>query len=83
MEQYSNSYNHFFEGLQIQEIGFQSLLAMIYRMIPPIESDHPLQFGRDCILSARAALKFHNEGWSKVGATGKISDNDWRVFVHW
>ncbi|KAL9032414.1 MAG: hypothetical protein Q9180_006513 [Flavoplaca navasiana] len=80
---YSNSYNHFFEGLQVQEIGFQSLLAMIYRMVPPIESDHPLQFGRDCILSARAALKFHNEGWSKVGATGKISDDDWRVFVHW
>ncbi|KAL8888507.1 MAG: hypothetical protein Q9215_004073 [Flavoplaca cf. flavocitrina] len=83
VEQYSNSYNHFFEGLQVQEIGFQSLLAMIYRMVPPIESDHPLQFGRDCILSARAALKSHNEGWSKVGATGKISDDDWRVFIHW
>ncbi|KAL8852068.1 MAG: hypothetical protein Q9221_002998 [Calogaya cf. arnoldii] len=75
---------HFWnEGLQVQEIGFQSLLAMIYRMVPPADSTHPLQFSKDCVLSARAALNLHNEGWSKVGAAGNISDEDWRIFVHW
>ncbi|KAL8905955.1 MAG: hypothetical protein Q9171_006466 [Xanthocarpia ochracea] len=74
---------HFFEGLQVQEIGFQSLLAMIYRMVPPADSTHPLQFGEDCLRSARAALRLHNNGWSHVGAPGKYSDDDWRIFIHW
>lgn len=67
------------ETYQGQEIIFQSLLTMIYRMIPPAESSHPLQFGVDCIRSARTALTLHNKAWSEIAA----HSDDWRLFIHW
>ncbi|KAL8671379.1 MAG: hypothetical protein Q9168_004127 [Polycauliona sp. 1 TL-2023] len=74
---------HFFEGMHVQEIGFQSLLTMVYRMVPPDDSSHPLQFSKDCVISARAALRLHHGAWSNIGAGGKFSSDDWRIFIHW
>lgn len=68
------------ETYQGQEIIFQSLLTMINRMIPPADSSHPLQFGTECIQSARTALTLHNKAWSEIAT--KESD-DWRLFIHW
>ncbi|KAL9049665.1 MAG: hypothetical protein Q9206_005416 [Seirophora lacunosa] len=68
------------EALQSQEIIFQSLLTLIYRMIPPTHSNHPLQFCDDCVQAARAALNLHNRAWQEMAARGAY---DWRVFIHW
>ncbi|KAL8973920.1 MAG: hypothetical protein Q9197_001831 [Variospora fuerteventurae] len=68
------------EALQGQEIIFQSLLTLVYRMIPPTNSKHPLQFCDDCVQSARLALKLHNRAWQEMAARG--TDN-WRLFIHW
>ncbi|KAL8942077.1 MAG: hypothetical protein Q9211_001553 [Gyalolechia sp. 1 TL-2023] len=53
---------------------------MIYRMIPPADSSHPLQFGNDCIQSARRALTLHNKAWSEIAG---LENDDWRIFIHW
>ncbi|KAL8991741.1 MAG: hypothetical protein Q9169_007695 [Polycauliona sp. 2 TL-2023] len=79
----SKSSDHFYDGMHIEEIGFHSLLTTIYRMVPPENSTHPLQFSEECIISARAALRLHNGAWSNVGAGGKFTDDDWRIFIHW
>lgn len=68
------------EALQGQEIIFQSLLTLVYRMIPPTNSNHPLQFCDDCVQSARLALTLHNRAWQEMAARG--ADN-WRLFIHW
>ncbi|KAL8932766.1 MAG: hypothetical protein Q9216_006687 [Gyalolechia sp. 2 TL-2023] len=68
------------ETFQAQEIIFQSLLTMIYRVIPPANSSHPLQFGDDCIHSARTALTLHNKAWSEIAG---LENDDWRIFIHW
>ncbi|KAI4224866.1 MAG: hypothetical protein L6R36_004347 [Xanthoria steineri] len=75
--------DHYYESLQVQEIGFHSLLTMIYRMVPPADSTHPLQFGNQCILSARTALNLHNRAWAKTRAPNNYTEEDWRIFVHW
>ncbi len=71
------------EGLLSVSIIQSSTLCLVYRMIPPSQSNgpvHPLKACEEAIMTARKALTTHNEAWEILHDRSR---DEWRIFIHW
>ena len=57
-----------------------SLLALIYRCIPPPQPAHPLQFCEECVSVARIALKQLVAAWQQLQLQDEQAG---RMFINW
>lgn len=62
------------------EVVFHSVMALIYRAIPPPSSQAPSTFSLDCLYSARKSLQAHLQ----CANTYKFKNyNIWAGYLHW
>lgn len=66
------------DAVRYTDIMCYSVLTLIYRMVPPSQPTHPLQFNDQCVAYGRAALQAVNQAYSVMSER----KSDWMMFVH-
>ncbi|KPI45262.1 uncharacterized protein AB675_2796 [Cyphellophora attinorum] len=58
--------------------------AIIYRVIPPPQPAHPLQYCEEAVQSSRSALENLQQAFQKIQADSKTSGvENWELFLNW